>query len=78
MFDALDRLGDRHDVVAEAQRLSALGGVGERFVRGEAVGQHHRMHARSAKASTAIAAQSAESTPPDKPRTTPGKRFFST
>ena len=46
---ALDRLGDRHDVVADAQRLGAGGGVGERFVRGEAVGQHHRVHARRAE-----------------------------
>ena len=49
MLDALDRLGDRHDVVANAERLGAGGGVGEQFVRGEAVGQHHRMDALGAE-----------------------------
>ena len=46
---ALDRLGDRHDVVADAERLGAGGGVGERLVRGEAIRQHDRVDAFGAE-----------------------------
>ena len=36
---------DRHDVVADAEALGAVGGVRERLVRGVAVGQHDAVHA---------------------------------
>ena len=43
LSEALDRLLDRHDVVAHAQRLGDLGGVGEAFLGGVAIGQHDAM-----------------------------------
>ena len=45
LLEPLDRVRDRHDVVVDAERARDLGGIVERFLRGEAVGQHHAAHA---------------------------------
>ena len=48
-LDALDRPGDRDDVVADAERPRARLGVAQRFRRGEAIGQHHGVDASGAQ-----------------------------
>ena len=48
-LEAFDRRRDRQDLVAHAERLGAGGGIVERFLRGELVGQHHAAHALGAE-----------------------------
>ena len=79
LAETLHRVGDGHDVVAHAQRLGARGRIRQALVGGIAVGQHHAVHAlRPQRVDGHAPRHSAESMPPDRPSTTPGKPFLST